>query len=81
MRLYTFEIGGQTRTGVEANNRLYEINADMLTLIKAGEQALEQAQPAIASGEAQSYEFADVRICAPLARPGKILCSGLTQPP
>jgi 2,4-diketo-3-deoxy-L-fuconate hydrolase len=80
VKLYTFEIDGQQRVGAERDGRLVDLSGtvpgDMLALIHAGNGALEAARRAVGSG-ARSYAFEDVRLRAPLPRPGKILCSGI----
>ena len=59
---------------------------DMLTLIQAGEPGLAAVREAVAfatqagasaQGEGLLYPLSDVRLLAPLQRPGKILCSGV----
>lgn len=80
MKLYTFEIDGQQRVGAEHEGRLVDLSSavprDMLALIRAGDGALEAARRTMGSG-ARSFAFEDVRLQAPLPRPGKILCSGI----
>jgi 2,4-didehydro-3-deoxy-L-rhamnonate hydrolase len=80
VKLYTFEIDGQQRVGAEHEGRLVDLSGavpcDMLALIRAGDGALEAARRAVGSGT-PSYAFEDVRLRAPLPRPGKILCSGI----
>jgi 2-keto-4-pentenoate hydratase/2-oxohepta-3-ene-1,7-dioic acid hydratase in catechol pathway len=57
--------------------------ADMLALVRSGVPALKQARQALefATGPgadaALSFPLARVRVRAPIARPGKILCSGI----
>src|SRR5688572_28758714 len=60
--------------------------ADMLALLSGGEAALERARdtiafmakrPAVPVGERLTYVFEEVKILAPIPRPGKILCSGI----
>src|SRR5262245_4998169 len=60
--------------------------ADMFAFIQLGAPALEAARdtlafmakrPALPVGERPTYLFDEVRILAPIPRPGKVLCSGL----
>jgi 2-keto-4-pentenoate hydratase/2-oxohepta-3-ene-1,7-dioic acid hydratase in catechol pathway len=58
------------------------IAEDMISLIAGGSQSLEKAQRgiefALASGrEDLVYPFSELRLLAPIPRPGKIFCSGL----
>ncbi len=56
---------------------------DMLSLITAGPDGLEAARAALAYAAEHpqapriSYVLNDLQLCAPLSRPGKILCSGV----
>src|SRR5262249_970243 len=80
MKLYAFEIDGQVRVGAEHEGRLVDLSSavpgDMQGLIRCGDGALAAARQAMGSG-AGSFAFEDVRLRAPLPRPGKILCSGV----
>jgi len=56
----------------------------MLDLIRGGDAALKRAKQALAFAEKNlkrtkgfSYDMAEVRVLAPIPRPGKIFCSGL----
>jgi 2,4-diketo-3-deoxy-L-fuconate hydrolase len=60
--------------------------SDMLSLLRAGENALQgvrdtisfmSKRPAVPVGRRLAYAFDEVKIAAPLPRPGKILCSGI----
>jgi 2,4-diketo-3-deoxy-L-fuconate hydrolase len=62
------------------------IRSDMLSLLRAGESAMGavrrlaaslSAGSGSASGDRSSYGFDEVRLLAPVPRPGKILCSGV----
>lgn len=103
MRLYTFELTGQQRLGIEQGGRLIDLAAahaacgasigsesaalptDMLAFIQAGPAALSAAAHAVAfaaeqgaSGGARlAYGFDEIRVCAPIANPGKMLGSGV----
>lgn len=62
-----------------------DVLSDMLTLIRAGAAGLAAAQQAVAfargipatGDQPLAYAFNEVRLRAPLPRPGKILCSGV----
>lgn len=60
--------------------------ADMLAFLQLGETALEASRgavafmakrPALPVGERASYLLDEIKLLAPIPRPGKILCSGL----
>jgi 2-keto-4-pentenoate hydratase/2-oxohepta-3-ene-1,7-dioic acid hydratase in catechol pathway len=79
MKLYTFEVNGQQRLGAEQNGRLVDLQTvagDMLALVKAGPEALAAARRLLAQAS-ESIPIDQVRLLAPIPRPGKILCSGL----
>jgi len=73
MRLLRYELGEHTGVGVRANGGIAPTGYhDLLELIHDGDDGLERARVAAASGERVEPD----RILAPL-RPGKILCSGI----
>jgi 2-keto-4-pentenoate hydratase/2-oxohepta-3-ene-1,7-dioic acid hydratase in catechol pathway len=60
--------------------------SDMLSFLRAGPPALTAARealafmgkrPALPVGEQAVYPFREIKVLAPIARPGKILCSGI----
>ena len=64
---------------------LAELPTDMLSFLRFGDPAMKAARdtigfmmkrPAVPVGRTLSYSFAQVKILAPVLRPGKILCSG-----
>jgi 2,4-didehydro-3-deoxy-L-rhamnonate hydrolase len=90
MRLYTFETNGQVRLGAEVPGagRLIDLNAaepavpgDMLGFIQAGPHAQGLASSVLQRSttlqKAATYPLAEVKLLAPIPRPGKILCSGI----
>jgi 2-keto-4-pentenoate hydratase/2-oxohepta-3-ene-1,7-dioic acid hydratase in catechol pathway len=90
MRLYTFEQEGKTRVGVSgaAPDYLIDVGAadpsipsDMLALIAAGQPAWERVQriaETVKSGKPPLvFRLKEVKVRAPILRPGKILCSGI----
>jgi 2-keto-4-pentenoate hydratase/2-oxohepta-3-ene-1,7-dioic acid hydratase in catechol pathway len=62
------------------------VPADMLEFLRGGEAAMQAGRdtlafmakrPAVPVGERLSYAFDEVKLLAPIPRPGKILCSGI----
>jgi 2-keto-4-pentenoate hydratase/2-oxohepta-3-ene-1,7-dioic acid hydratase in catechol pathway len=77
MRLYTYHYSGETRVGAERDGRLVPLPyPDMLDLIAAGPAGLATAREALDS-PGTGVPLAEVRLLAPIPRPGKILCSGV----
>lgn len=83
MRLYAFEAHGRRGIGAEQGGRLVDLGmADLLTFLTSGKtaEATAKARLAAARREARdiaTHRFEDVRLLAPVPRPGKILCSGI----
>jgi 2-keto-4-pentenoate hydratase/2-oxohepta-3-ene-1,7-dioic acid hydratase in catechol pathway len=79
MRLYTFEAEGRRMIGAEQESRLVPLPwPDMIALIHAGAAGLAAARGVLAeAGPQAGYPIADVRLLAPVPRPGKIICSGV----
>ena len=80
MKLYTFEYDGRERIGAERDGRLVDLTGaypgDLMRFIRDSQSALRSARDAVATS-ALTYGFDEVRVRAPLPRPGKILCSGV----
>jgi 2-keto-4-pentenoate hydratase/2-oxohepta-3-ene-1,7-dioic acid hydratase in catechol pathway len=84
MKLYSFEdVGGTRGIGAERDGALVDLSAtdsripsSMLELIRAGEPAMKLVKAAVAGKAAKTRAFAEVRLLAPVPRPGKILSSG-----
>lgn len=82
MKLYTFEKNGQQKIGAERDGRLVDFSAspevprDMLSLLRGGDAAMAAARRACESGTL-TCAFDEVRLLAPVPRPGKVLCSGI----
>jgi len=85
--LLVAEVGNQL---IDLNRAYYEFSGDsgeiiakdMISFIEGGESCKQKAQQAIDyalahSGSDLAYSFPDVTVKAPIARPGKIFCSGL----
>ncbi|MCI0747975.1 MAG: fumarylacetoacetate hydrolase family protein [Verrucomicrobia subdivision 3 bacterium] len=75
-------------TGIHATKPAapHRLPTDMLEFLRLGEPALEAARdvikfiarrPVVPVGERLTYAHEEVKILAPLPRPGKILCSGI----
>jgi acylpyruvate hydrolase len=88
MKLVTFFHAGQLRLGalatLDGHERVFDLNRldtrlpdDILAFLEAGQAALTLAQQALAGATPdQSLDPAEVRIKAPIPRPGKIICIG-----
>lgn len=80
MRLYTFQVNGAEKIGAEQNGKLVDLNSiapDMLAFIRGGDARMDAARGVLAGGHAPTYELSQVKLRAPIPRPGKILCSGI----
>ena len=86
MRFVTFQTEGRPRVGVEADGRVIDVGSlndalpsDMLSLIRAGDDALSTVRRALDgnTSRATSHALDAVRLLAPIRQPGKILCSGV----
>jgi acylpyruvate hydrolase len=85
MRLVTFEKDGQVRLGAQVRDSVLdlqmanpELPTDMLLLLNAGWPALETVREILASpiDPAAFIPGNEVRLLAPIPRPGKIICIG-----
>jgi 2,4-didehydro-3-deoxy-L-rhamnonate hydrolase len=70
------------RTASPANDASAGTFNDMLSMLRGGEAAMNTAREAVNfaldhPGECPSYDFDEVKLLAPVPRPGKILCSGI----
>ena len=81
MKLVTFEQDGAPRAGIWLGSEIVDIRkadpslpADMLGLLRGGDRMMERLRGL--SGSAVRVKAADVRLLAPVPRPGKILCIG-----
>jgi 2-keto-4-pentenoate hydratase/2-oxohepta-3-ene-1,7-dioic acid hydratase in catechol pathway len=79
MKLYTFIHKKQTLVGAEREGALVKLPfADMLELIRGGKPALALAKKTIGAAKPKSLiPLKQVKLQAPVPRPGKIWCSGL----
>jgi 2-keto-4-pentenoate hydratase/2-oxohepta-3-ene-1,7-dioic acid hydratase in catechol pathway len=86
MRLVTFLSDGERRAGVLLDDRVLDINgadpelpADIITLLEGGPGPLKRLRQIVESTPPGSPAFrllAEVRLLAPVPRPGKVLCVG-----
>lgn len=82
MKLLRFDDGGQVRLGALRGGEVVSLEAlrprypTMLSLVAGGEAALAEASDALAAGSAVGA-LADVRLLAPIERPGKYLAIGM----
>lgn len=84
MRLVTYERNGRRSIAALTDRGLIDLPAasggalpaDMLTFLQQGDAALERARNAVAKG-GTLIPLADVRLLAPVPRPGKIIGIGL----
>lgn len=83
MRLVTFEQGGTRRLGVRTGDAIVDLSqadgslpTNMRDFLAAGESALSAAKSAADKGE-HTIPTADVKICAPISNPEKVICIGL----
>ena len=78
MKLYSFEIAGRRSVGVEKNGKLIDVGdkvgGDMLSLLRGGDAFMKKAKDAAAASGTRSYKFHEVKVLAPVPRPGKIIC-------
>ena len=85
MKLLRYEGNGTAKLGVLQSGRedrivpLAPLSAEfptMLSIIEGGEPALERIRQVVALGEG-AFDLADVRLLAPIERPGKYLAIGM----
>jgi 2-keto-4-pentenoate hydratase/2-oxohepta-3-ene-1,7-dioic acid hydratase in catechol pathway len=84
MRLVTYERNGRCSVGALTNTGIIDLPTasggnlptDMLTFLQQGDAALAQAQSAVAQG-GPMISMREVRVLAPVPRPGKIIGIGL----
>jgi 2-keto-4-pentenoate hydratase/2-oxohepta-3-ene-1,7-dioic acid hydratase in catechol pathway len=83
MKLVTFSRNGATRLGALRGQQVIDLNqadsslpSDMLAFLGAGESALQAARKAV-DHTTNGIALSEVRLRAPIPRPGKIICIGL----
>jgi 2,4-didehydro-3-deoxy-L-rhamnonate hydrolase len=82
MKLVTFRSGKSSRVGAIAGERVVDLTAagvadTMLDLIGAGKSGLARAKRAVREAGGKGEPLASIRMLPPIARPGKVLCSGI----
>lgn len=81
MRLVNFKNGSELGFGVERDGYIFPLGAagygSDAAFFAGGESALSAARKVLADGGAKKVALSDVRLLAPVTRPGKILCIGL----
>lgn len=83
MRLLTFEHQGTRRLGVRTGDAIVDLSkadaslpTNMRDFLAAGDKALNSAKAAADKGE-HTLSASDVKICAPIHNPEKVICIGL----
>jgi 2-keto-4-pentenoate hydratase/2-oxohepta-3-ene-1,7-dioic acid hydratase in catechol pathway len=80
MRIVTFAEEGRRRPGVVVNERIVALGdadfPDILAVLRGGAQALAEIRRFIALAS-PGIPFAEIKLCAPIPDPPKILCMGL----
>ena len=83
MRLVTFEHQGSRRLGVRTGDAIVDLSkadaslpTNMRDFLAAGDSALNSAKAAADKGE-HTISVSEVKICAPINNPEKIICIGL----
>ena len=69
MRIYTFQSNDDEKIGAEQNGKLVDLSGiapDMLTFIRGGDAMLDAARGVLSGGHAPTYEFSQVKLCAPI---------------
>lgn len=86
MKLLTFIEGNRGRPGVLDDDRVVDLAAaglpvdetgDLGLIVRGGDAMLERVREAIDSGHRRDFALDDVRLCAPLLQPSKIIAVGL----
>lgn len=86
MKLLTFTVEGRTRPGALKGDRVVDLaaaglpagpNGGLLEIARGGDAMLERARKAMNDPGAKTYALADVKVEAPIRRPGKVLAVGL----
>ena len=82
MRLVRFNAGAGPRVGVVAGDRIVDLqaaglcNATVLSIIESGPETVAKIA-AVAASAAAGHHISDVRLLAPIERPGKYLAIGM----
>ena len=86
MKLLTFSVEGKTRPGALKGDRVVDLAAaglpagphgGLIEIARGGDAMVERARKAADDPKAKSYALKDVKLEAPIRRPGKVLAVGL----
>ena len=81
MRLVNFCYGNKSAFGVERSGYVYSLAPagylNDLDFFRGGEEALQAARTLVERGDAEKIPLNNLRLLAPVLKPGKILCVGL----
>jgi 2-keto-4-pentenoate hydratase/2-oxohepta-3-ene-1,7-dioic acid hydratase in catechol pathway len=83
VKLLTFEEDGKRKLGLRLDDEVVDLSAadsalpdNMLELIAAGPDALARVK-VVGEGSHPRLAVGDLKLCPPIARPGKVICIGL----
>jgi 2-keto-4-pentenoate hydratase/2-oxohepta-3-ene-1,7-dioic acid hydratase in catechol pathway len=82
MQLVTYQHNGHRHAGVVQNDTVISLKTsgmpDMLSVLQGGPEALKRIQVLLADAPADAVTpLSDVKLCAPIPKPTKIICVGL----
>lgn len=86
MKLLTFTVEGKTRPGALKGDRVVDLAAaglpagpfgGLIEIARGGDAMVERARKVMDDPKARSYALKDVKLEAPIRRPGKVLAVGL----
>ena len=86
MKLLTFTVEGKTRPGALKGDRVVDLAAaglpagpfgGLIEIARGGDAMVERARKAMEDPKAKTYALKDVKLEAPIRRPGKVLAVGL----
>jgi 2-keto-4-pentenoate hydratase/2-oxohepta-3-ene-1,7-dioic acid hydratase in catechol pathway len=86
VKLLTFTVEGKTRPGALKGDRVIDLAAaglpagphgGLIEIARGGDAMVERARKAMDDAKARSYALKDVKLEAPIRRPGKVLAVGL----
>jgi acylpyruvate hydrolase len=86
VKLLTFTVDGKTRPGALKGDRVVDLAAaglpagphgGLIEIARGGDAMVERARKAMNDAKAKTYALKDVKIEAPIRRPGKVLAVGL----
>jgi 2-keto-4-pentenoate hydratase/2-oxohepta-3-ene-1,7-dioic acid hydratase in catechol pathway len=86
VKLLTFTVDGKTRPGALKGDRVVDLAAaglpagpfgGLIEIARGGDAMVERARQAMNDAKAKTYALADVKVEAPIRRPGKVLAVGL----